>query len=263
MDVTASDCGRLPEIYREISEKTEINIICATGYLNEEKGCATYWKLRSMLGDVSGEIQELFLKEITHGICDTGIKAGVIKVGSSKGKISDYEKTMFEVAAKVQQKTGVPIITHTEEGTMGPEQAQLLIAAGADPARVQIGHMSDNLDMGYQQATFNQGVYVAWDRMGLQLVGGCPMDEQRYPVIIDLINKGLADRLILSHDSIAHWLGRPLNVPESALPIIANWHPRHLFENIIPELKKAGVTEEQIETIIRDNPRRLFSGISD
>lgn len=30
---------------------------------------------------------------------------------------------------------GVPIITHTQEGTMGPEQASLLVEAGADPKK--------------------------------------------------------------------------------------------------------------------------------
>ena len=260
VDVTTLDSGRTPEIYKEISEKAEIHIICATGYLNEEKGSSTYWKLRGMLGDVSNELHELFLTEIVKGIRDTGIKAGVIKVGSSKGAITDYEKMMFKAAAHVQKETGVPIITHTEEGTMGPEQAELLIKEGVDPSKIQIGHMSDNLDMQYQKKTFDQKVYVAWDRMGLQIVGGCPMDEERYPVMVDLINKGYADRLMISHDSIAHWLGRPLNVPEDALPIIANWHPAHLFENIIPEFKKRGVTHETIKTIIEDNPKKLFAG---
>ena len=260
VDVTTLDSGRAPELYREISEKSEINIICATGYLSEEKGSSTYWKIRGMLGDICEELHELFSTEILKGICDSDIRAGVMKVGSSKGAITDYEKMMFKAAARVQKETGVPIITHTEEGTMGPEQAALLIKEGADPAKIQIGHMSDNLDMQYQMKTFDHNVYVAWDRMGLQIVGGCPMDEQRYPVIVDLINKGYANRLIISHDSIAHWLGRPLNVPEDALPIIANWHPAHLFENIIPELKKRGVTHETIKNIIEDNPKKLFAG---
>jgi phosphotriesterase-related protein len=51
-----------------------------------------------------------------------------------------------------------------------------------------------------------------------------------------------------------------LNLPEAAQPFIANWHPTHLFKNVIPALKKGGVTEEQIRTILVDNPRRLFGG---
>ncbi|MCK5782827.1 MAG: phosphotriesterase-related protein [Desulfobacterales bacterium] len=259
VDATPNDLGRNPEIYKEISEKTGVNIICSTGYYFEGEGASTYWKFRNSLGDVSEEIYELFMKEVTIGIQDTGIKAGVVKVGSSQETITDYEKMMFTTAARVQQDTGVPIITHTQEGTMGPEQAAFLISQGADPAKIQIGHMSDNLDINYQMATLEQGVYVSWDRMGLQGLASCPMDEDRYSVIIDLIKKGFTDKLIISHDFIINWLGRPLNIPEEALPLIAYWHPSHLFNNIIPALKKGGITDEEIETIIKKNPERLFS----
>ena len=260
IDATPLDGGRQPEILKEVSEKSGVNIICATGYYFEGEGATAYWKFRGSLGDISGELYELFLKEVTVGIRDTGIKAGVLKVASSKGIITDYEKLMFQAAAKVQQETGIPIITHTQEGTMGPDQAKLLIDAGADPKKIQIGHMSDNLDINYQLDTLKNGVYVSWDRMGLQGLVGCPMDEQRYAVMTELIKKGYADKMLISHDFIITWLGRPLNLPEEAFPLIANWHPTHLFKNIIPALKQGGATDEQIKAITVDNPRRLFSG---
>ncbi len=260
VDATPLDGGRMPEILKEVSEKSGVNIICATGYYYEGEGSPTYWKFRGSLGDITGELYELFMTEVTKGIMDTGIKAGVLKVGSSKGAITDYEKIMFATAAQVSKETGVPIITHTQEGTMGPQQAEFLIGAGANPKQIQIGHMSDNIDIKYQEDTFKHGVYVSWDRMGLQGLVGCPMDAQRYPVMIELIKKGYADKMMISHDCILTWLGRPLNLPEAALPLVANWHPSHLFKNIIPELKKGGVTDAQITSIIKENPRRLFAG---
>ncbi|SHK05237.1 phosphotriesterase-related protein [Desulfatibacillum alkenivorans DSM 16219] len=260
VDATALDGGRMPDILKEVSEKSGVNIICSTGYYYEGEGSPTYWKFRSSLGDVSGELYDLFMTEVTQGIMDTGIKAGALKVGSSKGEITDYEKIMFQTAARVSKETGVPIITHTQEGTMGPEQAELLIAAGANPKQIQIGHMSDNVDIQYQEETFKHGVYVSWDRMGLQGLVGCPMDAERIPVMIELIKKGYADKMMISHDFIITWLGRPLNLPEEALPLIANWHPSHLFKNIIPAFKEAGVTDDQINSIIKENPRRLFAG---
>lgn len=260
VDATPVDCGRMVEIYKEVADKAQVNIICSTGYYYEGEGAPAYWKFRSHLGDIGEEIFELFMREVTVGVRDTGIKAGVIKVGSSKDRITDYERVMFETAARVQKETGVPIITHTQSGTMGPEQVDLLVDAGADPSRVQIGHMSDNLDLAYQEATFKGGVYVAWDRMGLQGIAGCPMDEHRYPVMIELIRKGYGDRLMISQDYTITWLGRPLVLPEEGRKLIANWHPGHLFENIIPALKKGGVSDEQIDMIIRENPRRFFGG---
>jgi len=260
IDATPSDTGRNAEILKEVSEKSEVNIICSTGYYHESEGACAYWKFRASMGDVSGEIYELFIKEISGGIMGTGIKAGVIKVASSKGLITDYEKLMFTAAAKVQKETGVPIITHTQDGTMGPEQAELLVGLGANPSRIQIGHMSDNIDPDYHDATIKQGVFTAWDRMGLQGLAGCPMDEARISAIIDLIKQGHAKQLMISHDCVISWLGRPLNIPAAAFPLIANWHPSHLFKNIIPALTKGGVSDEQIRTIIEDNPRRLFTG---
>ena len=259
VDATALDGGRMPEICREVSEKSGVNIVCSTGYYYEGEGAPVYWKFRAALGDIREELYELFMTEITKGIRDTGIRAGAIKVGSSKDVITDYERVMFEVAARVQKETGVPVITHTQEGTMGPEQAKLLIDAGVDPKKIQIGHMSDNLDMAYQEETLSHGVFVAWDRMGLQGLAGCPMDEQRYPVLIDLIKKGYAGQLMISHDYIINWLGRPLNIPEAALPLVADWHPGHLFQNIIPARTGGGVSDEQIRQIVSENPKRLFS----
>jgi phosphotriesterase-related protein len=261
VDATALDGGRQPELYREIAEKSAMNIVCSTGYYYEGEGASTYFKFRSTLGDIEGELFELFMKEIEDGIRDTGIRPGVLKVGSSKGQITDYEATLFRAAARAQRASGLPIITHTQAGTMGPEQVDLLVSAGADPAKIQIGHMSDNLDLDYQEAVLAKGVFVAWDRMGLQGLAGCPMDAQRYPVLVALIKRGHADQLMLSHDYINHWLGRPLNIPEEALPLIANWYPTHLFQNVIPALMAEGVDEAHFKTILQDNPRRLFGGV--
>jgi phosphotriesterase-related protein len=262
VDATPNDLGRFPEMYKEISEKTGVNIICSTGYYHEEKGGGAYWKFRSALADIGQELYDLFMKELTVGIRETGIKAGVIKVASSAGEITDFETAVFKAAAKAQKDTGVPVITHTQEGTMGPEQAKLLIESGADPGQVQIGHMCDNLDIDYQLRTFEQGVYVAWDRMGIQVIEGCPMDEQRYPVLVDLIKHGHADRLMLSHDAVLNILGRPLELPEEFQSFLENANPFHLFKNVIPVLKEQGVTEDQIKTIFEDNPKRLFEGSS-
>jgi phosphotriesterase-related protein len=76
---------------------------------------------------------------------------------------TEYEQLYFRAGARVQRETAVPIITHTTEGTMGPEQAELLISLGADPKKIQIGHMNGNIKFDYQRATINHGVKIAFD----------------------------------------------------------------------------------------------------
>jgi phosphotriesterase-related protein len=262
VDPAPMDVGRMPDLYREVSEKSGVNIICTTGYYSESAGASTYWKTLSAFKDTVDDIAEMFVAEITKGIAKTGIKAGAIKVASSQGAITDYEKNFFRAAVRAQKETGVPIITHTTGGSMGPEQAELLVSEGADPKKVMIGHMSDNTDINYHLSVLKHGVYDSMDRLGLQGIESMPMDEEKYPVIIELINSGYNDRLMLSHDSIAFWLGRPVFalIPAEAKWMVENSHPTHLFKNIIPILKNGGVTDHQLKIILEDNPRRLFEG---
>ncbi|MBU4315654.1 MAG: hypothetical protein KKF30_00115 [Proteobacteria bacterium] len=39
-----------------------------------------------------------------------------------------------------------------------------------------------------------------------------------------------------------------------------NWSFINIFRNIIPALKKAGISDDQIKTMTIDNPRRFLSG---
>lgn len=260
VDATPNDCGRDAELLREISERAEIQIVCSTGYYYEAEGAPAYFKFRQGLGTAEGEILEMFMAEITSGIGDTDIRPGVIKLASSKDAITDYEAMFFRTAARAQQETGIPIITHTQEGTMAPEQADLLLAGGADPDRVMIGHMDGNTDIEYHRATLERGVNIAFDRLGVQGIVGMPMDEARYEVIIPLLKEGNTENLMLSHDTVNVWLGRPPILPDEVAKILTGWHITHVFDDVIPVLKENGITDEQVETILVDNPRRLFGG---
>jgi phosphotriesterase-related protein len=259
VDATPNDSGRNPILLKEISEKTGINIICATGYYYEGEGAPAYFKFRSLMGDAEKEIYEMMLKEVTEGIGNTGIKAGVIKLASSKDIITDYETMFFKAAAKVQKETGVVIITHTQEGTMGAQQAELLISEGAEPSKIVIGHMCGNTDIQYQTSVLEKGVYVGFDRFGLQGLGGSPKDIFREAMTVALLSLGYGDRILFSHDTVNFLIGRPLTFPPQLAEIMSNAHIGRIFEVIIPDLKRMGITDDQIEKIMINNPRNLFS----
>ncbi|WP_308302384.1 phosphotriesterase-related protein [Bacillus sp. V5-8f] len=260
VDVTPNDTGRDPEILREISERTGIHIICATGYYYEGEGVPAYFKFKQALGAAEDEIYELYMSEITNGMAKTGIKPGVIKLGTSKDRITNYEEIFFRVAARVQKETGISIVTHTQEGTMGPGQAALLTSEGADPKRILIGHMDGNTDISYQLETLKHGVFVGFDRFGIQGFVGAPMDSQRIAVLLGLIAAGYSEQLMMSHDTVNVWLGKPPVWPEEMKELIRYWQPGHIFENIIPRLKEGGVTEQQLKTIFVKNPNAIFGG---
>jgi phosphotriesterase-related protein len=258
VDATPNDVGgRNPEFYKKLAKKTGINIICSTGLYTEHEGSPAYWKTRVMWGaDISKMIAELFIKEITEGIGTTGIKAGVIKVGTG-AEMTPYEASVLKAAVMAQKATGVPIITHTDGPTGGVEQAELFIKEGADLKKVMIGHVSNSKDIEYHKAILDKGVYIGFDRIGLDII--TPLDVNAKNVA-ELCKLGYANKIILSHDTVNFWLGRQITVPEKAMPLFANWRIDTISLRFIPALKKLGVTDAQIKTMMVDNPRNLFLG---
>ncbi|MBU8908046.1 phosphotriesterase family protein [Desertibacillus haloalkaliphilus] len=259
VDPTPNDCGRDPLFLKEISERTGVQIICATGYYYEGEGAPPYFKFRQSLGTAEDDIYDMFRKEIEDGIADTKIKPGVIKLASSRGNITSYERMFFKAAARVQQEIGITIVTHTQEGTMGPEQAELLVELGADPANIIIGHMCGNTDISYHLRTLETGVSIAFDRFGLQGFVGAPLDQERMATVLGLIGIGYEDKIMLAHDTVNVWLGRPPQLSPKAEQALANWKPTYIFETILPMLQKAGVSDEQLRTLFVENPRKAFA----
>jgi phosphotriesterase-related protein len=262
VDPTPNECGRNPLFLKKISEATGLQIICATGYYYEGEGAPPYFKMRQGLGSAEEEIYEMFKTEIIEGIAGTGIKPGIIKLASSKDEISEYEKMFFRAAARVQRETGIVILTHTQEGTMGPEQARMLIEQGADPSKIIIGHMCGNTNSAYHKEVMDQGVRIGFDRFGIQVLVGAPFDQERVATLMALIDEGYENQILLAHDSVNIWLGRPPVMNEQVTQIMENWHPAHIFENILPTLRENGITEKQINKMLGLNAVSLFAGAS-
>lgn len=260
VDPTPNECGRDPVFLKELSEATGLQIICATGYYYEGEGAPPYFQFRRGLGTAEQDIYEMFKKEVTEGIAGTGIKPGIIKLASSKDQISEYESMFFRAAAKVQQETGIVLLTHTQEGTMGPEQARMLIELGADPSKIIIGHMCGNTNPEYHKAVMDQGVRIGFDRFGIQGLVGAPFDQERVETLISLLDAGYENQILLAHDTVNLWLGRQPVMNEQVMSIMGNWHPGHLFENILPELRERGINEGQIEKMFTANAKALFAG---
>ncbi|MBP2258668.1 phosphotriesterase family protein [Virgibacillus alimentarius] len=249
VDPTPNECGRNPEVLKKVSEITGLQIVCATGYYYEGEGAPPYFKFRQMLGTAEKDIYEMFITEVNDGIAKTGIRPGITKLASSKDEITSYEQMFFEAAARVHRETGILLVTHTQEGTMGPEQAEMLIDLGVDPSKIVIGHMCGNTDPAYHKRTLETGVKIGFDRFGIQQLVGTPMDEERINTLNELVKQGYENQIMLSHDSINHWLGRPPEMNEAVASLVKNWRPTHLFKNIIPELKAKGIQDKQIEAM--------------
>lgn len=247
VDPTTVDLGRNELLMAELSAQTGLNIICCTGIYST----ATYVRLRQRLGG-PGAITDLFVRELTEGIGDTGIKAGFIKVVSMAPAIGRDDHELLSAAAKAAVATGAPLITHTD-GVLGDEQQRIFTSAGVPAHKIIIGHSCSATSFAYHENILKSGSYLGFDQIGMETV--LP-DEVRVESLLKLIHAGWASRLMLSHDSVWHWVGGP----RMGTGAHKNWKPTNFFERIVPMLHYGGATDGHIETMLRDNPRRFFSG---
>lgn len=256
VDATPNECGRDPLFLKEVSEATGMKIICTSGYYLESAGAPNYFKNFANYGnDMEAEAYDLFTKEVSVGIGNTGIKSGVLKVASSKNEITEYEMVMTRAAGRVAAEQGVPILSHTQDATMGHEQADILLELGVKPSKIMIGHSCDSTDMDYLLKLADKGVYIGFDRWGLQNYWGTPTDRVRIMTFVALIKCGFCNRLLASHDWAMCMFGKK---PGKLDPILQEWDCTVFTKKIIPQLKQYGVTDEELHTIMVDNPRNFF-----
>jgi phosphotriesterase-related protein len=254
VDLTVIGLGRyIPRIAR-IAAATDINIVVATGVYtyNDVPMYFHFTGPGGALGD--GEpMVDMFVRDIEHGIADTGVKAAILKCATDEPGVTPGVERVLRAVAKAHRRTGVPISTHTHAATRrGLEQQRIFTDEGVDLTRVVIGHSGDTTDLDYLEELIGNGSYIGMDRFGADAF--LPF-EDRVNTVARMCERGHADKMVLSHDAscFIDWL------PEELVPVVLpNWHYLHIHNDVIPALKDRGVTDEQLTTMLVGNPRKIF-----
>ena len=251
IDPCPMDLGRDVEMIAEVSQKSGVTLICATGAYVEDMGIPYTFKTLEV-----DQIVECFVKEIEDGVAATGIRCGVIKIATGDGQVSPYERKILTAAAKAAKITGAPLISHTENCSCGHDQIDIACGAGLPASSLIVGHSDGRDDHDYQKSLADRGAYVGFDRFGLEML--IP-DAVRMKNLKALADCGHKDRIMVSHDTVNCWVGSYNGGdPADLLKTLPNWRMTHMFENIFPELKRMGMTQEDLDHIIVENPRRWF-----
>lgn len=241
VDMSTQDYNRDVRQLRQVSKKTSVHIVAATGF-NKDRFS------KSMVDGLTDEqLDALHLKEVTQGIDGTDIRAGVLKAASSLNYISSTAKRVFSSIARIHLQTGIPISTHTEAGTMALEQVTLLTDTGVSPHHIIIGHLDRNLDWAYIHNVAQTGVYLGFDQISKEKYFP---DALRIEFVIRLIDAGFGDQVLLSGDLArrSYWPaygGRPGFT--------------YILTQFVPMLRSAGVTDALINTLLVENPANALS----
>lgn len=254
VDLTVIGLGRYIPRIKRVAAATDLNIVVATGVYTYND-VPMYFHFQGPGTTLGGPelMTDMFVKDIEEGVAGTGVKAAILKCATDEPGVTPGVERVLRAVALAHRRTGVPISTHTHAPTRrGLEQQRVFTEEGVDLTRVIIGHSGDTTDIDYLEELIAAGSYIGMDRFGIDVL--LPF-EDRVATVARLCERGHADKMVLSHDAACFndWL------PEAALPVVTpNWNFLHIHNDVIPALKQRGVTDEQIRTMLIDNPRKIF-----
>jgi phosphotriesterase-related protein len=198
-----------------------------------------------------------FVKDITEGIADTGVRAGLLKCAIDEPGLTPGVERTLRAVARAHRETGAPITVHTSVHNESGLTAQRVLAEeGVDLSRVVVGHSGDSTDLDYLKRLADAGSLLGMDRFGIDVI--LPTD-QRIDTVVKLCEEGYAEQMVLAHDASCYIDWFPNAMLAEAVP---NWHYEHIHRDVLPALQKRGVSEEQIATMLEANPRRYFENVS-
>jgi phosphotriesterase-related protein len=255
VDPTVIGLGRyIPRIQR-VAAQTDLHIVVATGVYTYND-VPMYFHFSGPGTALNGPepMVDMFVRDINEGIAGTGVKAAILKCATDEPGVTPGVERVLRAVAQAHRATGVPITTHTHAHTRrGVDQQRIFAEEGVDLSRVVIGHSGDTTDLDYLEELVAAGSYLGMDRFGVDNILSF---EDRVDTVVRMCERGHADRMVLAHDASCYidWL------PEAALPVVLpNWHYLHISNDVLPALRQRGVTEDQITTMLVDNPRAIFS----
>lgn len=247
VDLTLPGIGRDPEALLEMARHTGLNIVMGTGYYREP-----YYPPGAGIDSRSVEdIADELVAELTAGVGDTGIRAGIIgEIGADKHWVSAQEERVHRAAAQAQVRTGAAITTHSILGRVGWEQLRLFLAEGADPHRVVIGHCgwyAASLD--YCRELLDTGASVQFDTFGHPDSYSVNVESELLDTIATLFELGYGAQVLVSQD---------VCYAQNLKRYGGNGYS-YLQERVLPRLRERGASDADIELLTVTNPRRLLT----
>ena len=245
--------GRDVEFLKRVSDETGLQVVASTGIY-------TYDYLPHFFANRDADaMAECFAHDIEQGIQGTEVKAGFLKCAADEPGVTEGVEKVHRAVARACASTGAAIMAHSRPASQTAfRQIEVFEEEGVDLGRVQIAHTGDTDDLDYIERVLEKGVFIGMDRYGLELF--LPMDK-RNATVTALLERGYADRMFLSQDFCAtiDWFPEEAEEQMIEAGLVKDWSMTLLFEQVIPTLREAGMTDEQLDTMLVENPKRWLA----
>ncbi len=244
VDGTSIDLGRDVRVLKRVSDEAGMPIVASTGFY--------YFPDQFTVRREAEELSEWLIMECEEGMEGTDIRPGILKCATEEGVHKDNAKRIAALGI-TQAKTGLPLYAHCRHlDNTAHEVLDILMSKGADPKKIVIGHASSRLCSDYLEGVLRRGCYISID----QSWG----TEKECECVSKLCRRGYASQIMFSCDrpiySDFSCRGTTGEGFEMSVHIERYGYP---FSSLLPALLVAGVSEEDCNTMYKENPPRFLS----
>jgi len=256
VDLSNVGAARNPKALARVSRATGINIIMGAGYYLSGS------HPKDMSEKKDEEIVNEIVRDITEGVEDTQIRAGIIGEIGCSWPLLDNEKKSLLAAVRAQKLTGAPLNIHPgrKNNIAVLEIVKILENAGADLSRIVISHIDVRVRQHSARRELGKaGCYLEYDTFGWEGIAplslyrnsdiDIPNDTQRIYEILQLINEGFLNQILISQDIC--YKTRRARYGGKGYAHISNY--------IVPLMLSKGITDKQINTIMVKNPKNMLT----
>lgn len=232
--------GRRADILRAVSEATGFPLVAPTGVYREP------WIPPWVHQASEDELCDWMLGELTGEIEKSGVQAGWIKLSAGDDGLTETETKVLRAAARAGSATNAAIGSHTIRGRVVRDQLDVLEAAGYPAERFVWIHTHVEPDTALHLEMARRGAWVEYDGIG------DPAEDQKFVDLVQMmLDAGLGDRVLLSHDRGWYDPAKP-----------GGGEPKpytYINEQFLPKLRAAGVDDLTIAQLTHHNPFRAFA----
>lgn len=252
VECTPAYIGRNVALLRRLSKEADLHVVTNTGwyaavnhrYLPPEAHTET-----------ADQIARRWLTEWQDGIEGTGIRPGFLKLGTGNGPLPEVDARLLRAAAAMHHDTGLSIFVHTGDGKAALDEIRILAEERVRPeAMVWVHAQNDPGPIQIEAA--KRGAWVSLDGYSLAV-----QNRERYPNMLAAHrDAGTLGRVLISHDD--GWAVDGDAPRGNGLKLFGNGNPnpyQSVFTHLLPELNRRRFTEEQVDQLLRLNPREALT----
>jgi phosphotriesterase-related protein len=251
LECTPNYIGRNPRLLARLADSTGLQILTNTGYYGAR------WDLHiptSALRENVDQIAQHWIEEYEQGIEGTGIRPGFIKIGvDGDSTLSAIDERLVRAAARTHLRTGLSIVAHTGPDQLALRQVEILAEEGVALQAWVWTHAQGGTDAVRAQLA-RQGAWISLDGLGwvnpAERNGDSTALMNYVNAILYLKKTDLLHRLLLSHDAGWYTHGEPGGGRFQPYTLI--------FTHLLPLLRQYGVTEQEIEQVLVQNPQEAY-----